>query len=46
MSLHEKMYYIMCESEALEKSMTVGVGKNSYKAISEASGENDVQLIG
>lgn len=35
MSLHEKMYNVMNESEAIEKSMTVGSGRNSYKAVSE-----------
>ena len=35
MSLYEKMYNVMNESTALEKSMEVGRGKNSYKAISE-----------
>lgn len=45
MSLYEKMYQIMCESEALEKSMTVGFGNNSYKAISEASVLNGVKPL-
>jgi hypothetical protein len=45
MSLYEKMYQIMCESEALEKSMTVGFGSNSYKAIGEASVLNGVKPL-
>jgi hypothetical protein len=45
MSLYEKMYQVMCESEALEKSMTVGFGSNSYKAISEASVLNGVKPL-
>lgn len=36
MSLYEKLYNVMCESEPLEKNMTVGSGKNSYKAVSES----------
>lgn len=45
MSLYEKIYKVMCESEALEKSMTVGFGSNSYKAISEASVLNGVKPL-
>ncbi len=37
MSLFEKMFNVMNESEAIEKSMEVGTGKNSYKAVSEAA---------
>jgi len=31
------MFLVMAESEAIQKSMTVGKGTNSYKAVSEAS---------
>ena len=37
LKLYQKMYAVMNESEAIEKSMTVGSGNNSYKAVSEAS---------
>jgi len=37
LNLYKKMYAVMNESEAIEKSMTVGTGSNSYKAVSEAS---------
>jgi len=33
--IYEKIYNVMNESPALEKSMTVGSGRNSYKAVSE-----------
>jgi len=36
MSLYEKIYNIMNESEGLEKNLSVGTGQNSYKAIGEA----------
>ena len=37
LKLYQKMYAVMNESEAIEKSMIVGSGNNSYKAVSEAS---------
>jgi len=37
MGLYQKMHAVMVDSEALDKSMTVGFGTNAYKAISEAS---------
>lgn len=37
LKLYDKMYKVMNESEAIEKAMTVGSGKNSYRAVSEAS---------
>ena len=37
LKLYQKMYAVMNESESIEKSMTVGSGNNSYKAVSEAS---------
>ena len=45
MGLYEKMFKVMEESEAIEKAMTVGTGKNSYKAISEASVLNGVKPL-
>lgn len=35
MSLYEKIYNVMCDTESIDKSMTVGYGNNSYKAVSE-----------
>jgi hypothetical protein len=35
MSLYEKIYNIMVESEGLEKDLTVGSGTNSYRAVGE-----------
>jgi hypothetical protein len=35
MSLYEKLYNVMCDTEAIEKGLTVGSGNNSYKAIGE-----------
>lgn len=36
MSLYEKIYNVMNESEGLEKNLSVGTGSNSYKAVGEA----------
>lgn len=36
MSLYEKIYNVMNESEGLEKNLQVGTGSNSYKAVGEA----------
>jgi hypothetical protein len=35
MSLYEKIYKVMNESEGLEKDLTVGSGASSYKAVGE-----------
>jgi len=35
MSLYEKIYNVMNESEGLEKDLVVGTGSNSYKAVGE-----------
>ncbi len=43
--LYKKMYDVMNESEALEKDMTVGSGKNSYKAIGEATVLNSIKKL-
>lgn len=46
MGLYHKMHAVMCESEAIEKNMTVGDGgKNSYKAISEAAVLNGIKPL-
>lgn len=36
MSLYEKMYQVMCETEGLEKNLEVGTGNSKYKAVGEA----------
>lgn len=36
MSLHEKIYNVMVDSEGLTKDKSVGSGTNSYKAVSES----------
>lgn len=45
MNLYEKMFAVMNDSEAIEKSMTVGSGKNSYRAVSEAAMLNMVKPL-
>lgn len=45
MSLYEKMFNIMNESEAVEKTMIIGSGKNQYKAVSEAAMLNMVKPL-
>lgn len=45
MSIYEKMFAVMNESEAVEKNMIVGTGKNSYKAVSEAAMLNMVKPL-
>lgn len=35
MSLYKKMHDVMCETEAIEKKVDVGWGKNAYKAVGE-----------
>ena len=45
LKLYEKMYLVMNDSEAVEKAMTVGSGKNSYSAVSEASMLNLVKPL-
>ena len=44
-SLYKKMHAVMVESEAIEKKMTVGEGKNSYKAVSEAAVLNAIKPL-
>jgi hypothetical protein len=36
MSLYQKIYDVMCETEGLEKNLQVGTGSSSYKAVGEA----------
>ncbi|MBX4266588.1 ERF family protein [Clostridium estertheticum] len=45
MNLYEKMFAVMNDSESIEKSMTVGSGKNSYRAVSEAAMLNMVKPL-
>lgn len=45
MSLYDKIYNVMNESDAIEKSMVVGKGTNSYKAVSEAAILNMVKPL-
>jgi len=45
MSIYEKIFNVMNESDAIEKSMTVGSGKNAYKAVSEAAILNMVKPL-
>ena len=40
-----KLYNCMCEAEAIQKDMTVGSGRNSYSAISEAGVLNVVKPL-
>ena len=35
MSIYEKIYNVMCDTEAISKDMQVGTGQNAYKAVSE-----------
>jgi len=35
MSLYEKLYQVMCDTEEIKKDLVVGSGNNSYKAIGE-----------
>lgn len=45
MGLYEKLWLIMSETNALDKTMTVGYGQNSYKAISESAVLNEVKPL-
>ena len=45
MNLYEKLFNVMNESDAVEKTMDVGTGRNSYKAVSEASILNMVKPL-
>ena len=45
MSLYKKMYDVMCDTEAIEKTLEVGYGKNAYKAVSESAVLNMVKPL-
>ena len=45
MGLLRKIHDIMCETAALEKSMNVGSGSYSYKAVSEAAVLNEIKPL-
>lgn len=45
MSLYKKIYDVMTETESIEKGMTVGEGRNSYKAVSEKDMLNMVKPL-
>jgi hypothetical protein len=45
LNLYQKMFLVMNESEAIEKNMVVGSGKNAYKAVSEAAMLNLVKPL-
>ena len=45
MSLYAKIHAVMCESESLEKNLTVGSGSNSYKAVGEAEVLNAIKPL-
>lgn len=44
-NLYKKMHMVMIESESLDKTMTVGTGKNSYSAISEKAVLNVIKPL-
>jgi hypothetical protein len=45
MGLYQKMHQIMTETSGLEKTMTVGTGSNSYRAISEKAILNEIKPL-
>ena len=45
MSLYKKMHDVMCETEAIEKSVTVGDKQNAYKAVGEADVLNVIKPL-
>ena len=45
MSLYEKIWNVMSETKAIDKSMDVGYGNNSYKAVSEAAILNEIKPL-
>lgn len=45
MSVYQKIYDVMCESEAVKKDMEVGTGNNSYKAVGEAAVLNVIKPL-
>ena len=45
MSLYKKIHAIMCETEAISKSVTVGEKQNAYKAVGEADVLNVIKPL-
>lgn len=45
MNLYQKIHAVMCESESLEKNLTVGTGTNSYKAVGESEVLNAIKPL-
>ncbi|NCB47015.1 hypothetical protein EOM81_08370, partial [bacterium] len=45
MNLWQKIHAVMTESESLEKSLVVGEGRNSYKAVGEAEVLNNLKPL-
>ena len=45
MSIYKKIHQIMCETEGIAKNLSVGEGKNSYKAVGEASVLNSIKPL-
>lgn len=45
MGLYKKMHDVMCESEGIEKNLTVGSGGNSYRAVGESSVLNAIKPL-
>lgn len=43
--LYQKMHRVMCETEGIEKNLTVGFGGSAYKAVGEASVLNAVKPL-
>lgn len=43
--LYKKIHAVMCETEGIEKNLTVGFGGNSYKAVGEASVLNEIKPL-
>lgn len=45
LNLYQKMHQIMCETEAIKKDLSVGEGKNSYKAVGEKAVLNEIKPL-
>lgn len=43
--LYKKIHAVMCETEGIEKNLTVGFGGNAYKAVGEASVLNEIKPL-
>ena len=44
-NLYKKLHAVMSETESIEKSLTVGEGKNAYKAVSEKAVLNGIKPL-